>query len=164
MRKNLKNLSSLIFLFNFSLCLSMLGCKKENTEKMQTIPAPFYFQMANVEGEEGMDISKSKLKIWYVQHDVKIFVDNIKPIAMKVGEFKYGMMSQDMSMLSAFKNVKTFYLQIDDQVTHVINLDVNDLGETQDLNAERFVFTSVRFNQKEIEINKAYLPGLWILK
>lgn len=137
-----------------------MGCKKQEEKVVQTVPGPFYFQLLS---SAGAPISPDNVKIWYFnENDDKTYVKNVKPIKMKSGNYDYGIMSQEISFISAFKKINTFYVEANDGVINTLTLKIDDLGyNSQDIN--RFPVMDVKFNGKEIQYDEHYLPGLWLL-
>lgn len=161
------HLRSKPFFFIISLLLlitSFLGCKKQQSMGGQIIPAPFYFQLFNAVDNSPVELTENRVKIWYDKSaGNEVFIPNIKSIKMKSGIFETGIMSQEISSVSVFKNVNVFYVQVNYNKIDTLYLHVEDLGDKVK-NVYRFPITEVKFNGKVVARNEQDLPSLWLLK
>ncbi len=142
------------------LLLVNLACTKNETLDDHFVPAPFNFVLTDKFGEPLIKNQDQKIWLGYVINgDHKLINDvKIKPI-ISSEKYKYYASTLSAPLLSVKKNIKQFYLQLDQDRTSPIYLDVI---KTADRKGTKY--KEVKFNGQVLEPDFNHNLELYILK
>lgn len=128
------------------LMMSLLCCTEDNSACL-TSPEPFKGTLLDSERHSLLD-SNSDVELYYRSDDVRT---DIAFEIIVAHDNVYGLMSSNLSQVSADEGVKQFYLQVDDIVdTIVLNLE-----RKREEECVNFSYRDVRFNSEEAVIDKS---------
>lgn len=137
-----------------------MACTKNETLDDHFVPAPFNFVLTDKFGEPLIKNHDQKIWLGYeINGDQKLLNDvKIKPI-INSGKYKYYASTLSAAVLSVEGKNKQFYLQLDQERTSTVYLDVIKTADPKGTK-----YKEVKFNGQLVELDFNHKPELYILK